>query len=218
MMLYSIIEIEDQALKNRLAETCDDQPFIAKAPLVLLFLADYQRWYDYYLSAGVPEWCTQQGLEMRKPSEGDLLLAICDTLIAAQSAVLAAEALGIGSCYIGDILEKFEIHQQLLDLPPYGMPVTLICFGHPITETFDRRLTPRFGSEFILHKNRYHRLSPDELEEMMRPRNEQLAASGNRKDGLKNIGQFNYARKFSAEFSQEMTRSVRKMIETWNRG
>jgi nitroreductase len=45
-MLYSILQVEDQALKDRLVATCDDQPFIAAAPLVLLFLADYQRWWD----------------------------------------------------------------------------------------------------------------------------------------------------------------------------
>jgi nitroreductase len=44
MMLYSIIEIESQDLKDQLAVTCDNQPFIAKAPWMLLFLADYQRW------------------------------------------------------------------------------------------------------------------------------------------------------------------------------
>lgn len=30
------------------AETCDHQPFIAKAPYLLMFVADYQRWFDYY--------------------------------------------------------------------------------------------------------------------------------------------------------------------------
>ncbi|MCK4726557.1 MAG: nitroreductase family protein, partial [Anaerolineales bacterium] len=29
MMLYTIIEVEDQSLKDQLAVTCDDQPFIA---------------------------------------------------------------------------------------------------------------------------------------------------------------------------------------------
>lgn len=38
-MLYTILQITDQNLKERLAETCDHQPFIAKAPLVLVFLA-----------------------------------------------------------------------------------------------------------------------------------------------------------------------------------
>ena len=46
LMLYSIIEIADQKLKDKLAVTCDNQPFIAKAPLALLFAADYQRQYD----------------------------------------------------------------------------------------------------------------------------------------------------------------------------
>jgi nitroreductase len=48
MMLYSILEIDDPALKGRLAETCDHQPFIAKAPLVFVFLADYARMMAYY--------------------------------------------------------------------------------------------------------------------------------------------------------------------------
>ena len=52
LMLYSIIEIEDQALKDRLAVTCDDQPFIAKAPWVLVFVADYQKWIDLFARLG----------------------------------------------------------------------------------------------------------------------------------------------------------------------
>ncbi|GAH18492.1 unnamed protein product, partial [marine sediment metagenome] len=48
MMFYSIIQVTDQKLKDRLVVTCDNQPHIAKAPLVLLFLADMQRWWDYF--------------------------------------------------------------------------------------------------------------------------------------------------------------------------
>jgi hypothetical protein len=29
------------------------QPFIAKAPLIIVFAADYQRWFDYYRSSNV---------------------------------------------------------------------------------------------------------------------------------------------------------------------
>ncbi|MFW9818668.1 MAG: nitroreductase family protein, partial [Candidatus Thorarchaeota archaeon] len=47
MMFYSIIEVKDQKKKEKLVKTCDNQPHIAKAPLVLIFLADMQRWYDY---------------------------------------------------------------------------------------------------------------------------------------------------------------------------
>ena len=35
--LYTILDITDPALKAALADSCDHQPFIAKAPLVLVF-------------------------------------------------------------------------------------------------------------------------------------------------------------------------------------
>ncbi len=218
MMLYTIIEVDDQVLKDRLAVTCDHQPFIAKAPFLLLFLADYQRWYDYYLVSGVEKICQERERGMRCPEEGDLLLACCDALIAAHNAVIAAESLGIGSCYIGDILEQYESHRELFSLPPYALPVALVCFGYPTAEQAARALTSRFAPEFIVHKNTYRRLDPTGLEKMFSSRNEQLLALGCRKDGIENMGQFNYLKKFSAEFSVEMSRSVRVMIHKWVTG
>ena len=47
-VLYSILDITDQKLKDALAISCDNQPFIAKAPMVLIFLADCRRWLDSY--------------------------------------------------------------------------------------------------------------------------------------------------------------------------
>ena len=93
MMLYSIIEVSDQETKNKLVETCDNQPFIAEAPLVLIFLADYQRWVDYFKISGVEQFCEENGTSMVKPEEGDLFLACCDALIAAQTAVIVAESM-----------------------------------------------------------------------------------------------------------------------------
>ena len=46
--LYTILDITDPALKATLADLCDHQPFIAKAPLVLVFLADCRRWLNAY--------------------------------------------------------------------------------------------------------------------------------------------------------------------------
>src|SRR5512140_819827 len=89
LMLYSIVEVTDQRIKNKLVKTCDNQPFIARAPLVWLFLADYQRWFDYFIASGVEALCEKKQIPMRKPEEGDLFLACCDALIASQTAVLA---------------------------------------------------------------------------------------------------------------------------------
>jgi len=215
MMLYSIIEIEDQELKERLAITCDNQPFIAKAPFVLLFVADYQRWYDYYLLCSVPERCEELGICPRDPQAGDLLLACCDTLIAAQTAVIAAESLGIGSCYIGDILENYETHRELLALPRYVLPITMLCFGHPAREKGAKTRTTRFDREFIVHKNCYRRLDEANLERMFSPLQEKLFASGQKRKEAENLGQHQYFRKFIADFSIEMNRSVKEMLKNW---
>jgi nitroreductase len=210
MMLYSIIEIADQAIKDKLARSCDNQPFIAKAPLLLLFLADYQRWFDTYVAYDAEAFCAAQGRDLRTPGEGDLLLACCDALVAAQTAVIAAESLGIGSCYIGDIMEMYEYHKELLALPQYAFPVALLCFGYPRDASRERELTPRFPQEAIHFTNAYRRLEEDALREMLEPRAPQRYLAG-----ATNVGQHQYARKFAADFSVEMTRSVREAIRQW---
>ena len=148
MTLYSIIDIQDQAIKEKLAKTCDNQPFIAKAPLVLIFVADYQKWYDAFSFFG----CSP-----RKPAAGEFLLAVQDAAIAAQNAVTAAESLGIGSCYIGDIMEHYEKHRELLNLPPYVFPAIMVVFGYPTQQQADRQKPKRAPLDFIVQENRYHR-------------------------------------------------------------
>ena len=153
MMLYSIIEVEDQKLKDKLVKSCDNQPFIAKAPLVLLFLADYQRWMDYFATCDIDSYRKDENLPNRTPQEGDLLLACCDALIAAQTTVIAAESMGIGSCYIGDIMENYEFHKGLFNLPKYTFPITLLCFGYPKEKLLNKELKPRFPQKYINFKN-----------------------------------------------------------------
>jgi FMN reductase (NADPH)/FMN reductase [NAD(P)H] len=210
LMLYSILEIEDQGIKEKLARSCDNQPFIARAPLVLVFLADYQRWIDVFMASGVPSYCEAEGEAMRLPGEGDLLLACCDALIAAQTAVIAAESLGIGSCYIGDIMEQYEYHKELLDLPQYTFPVTMLCFGYPTTAARTRTLTSRFPQTCVHFKNSYRRLEDQELLGMLEPRKRERYPGD-----ATNVGQQVYVRKFSAAFTVEMTRSVRRAIQAW---
>jgi nitroreductase len=215
MQLYSIIEISDQAIKDRLVETCDNQPFIARAPFVLLFLADYQRWLDYFRAAGVEDQCSERSIPMRLPQEGDLFLACCDALIAAQTAVIAAESLGLGSCYIGDIMENYEIHRELFDLPQYVFPICLLCFGYPTQGQIERKKTRRFDRRFIIFENRYRRLQPEEFEAMFAQRNAETFRDRDEIEGARNFGQRMYWRKFDSDFSREMSRSVRAIIKSW---
>ena len=211
LLLYSILEIEDQALKDRLAVTCDHQPFIARAPWLLLFVADFQKWMDLFAVCGcnelpgVPHGVT--------PGLGDLLMACNDALIAAQNAVVAAESLGIGSCYIGDIMELGETHAELLQLPRYTFPAALLCLGRPKVRP---KRTERY-EEHVVHKNVYRRLSAPELLEVSRELDE-LHGMRETQDGVTGCVQDVYARKFTADFAVEMNRSVAWWLERWTSG
>ena len=196
--LYTILDITDQQLKDKLVETCDHQPMIAQAKLVLIFCADCKKWYDAYAAVGC---------QPRKPGVGDLLLACSDAIIAAQNAVTAAESLGIGSCYIGDIMENCEQQRELLGLPEYVFPVGMVIFGYP-TEQQQRRPKPeRVQMHYIVHENGYKPLSKQELEEMWTPR------AGEK--GYEAWMEAFCNRKYSSDFSREMTRSVGKYLEQY---
>jgi nitroreductase len=215
LMLYTIIEVSDQGIKDKLVKSCDNQPFIARAPLVWLFLADYQRWFDYFIASGVEELCVQKQTPMRKPQEGDLFLACCDALIAAQTAVIAAESLKLGSCYIGDIMENFEIHRELFNLPKYVFPICMVCFGYPPAQQMEREQTTRFHEKYILFENHYRRLAGEEFAEMYHQAHEDIFHGREEVMGTRNVGQLMYTRKFNADFSQEMSRSVRAILKAW---
>lgn len=195
--LYTILDITDPALKATVADLCDHQPFIAKAPLILVFLADCRRWLRAYHAAGMPQ--------ARKPGYGDLMLAMADTCIAAQNAVTAAESMGIGSCYIGDVIENAEAMRDALHLPEYVVPACMLVFGRP-TEQQQRRPKPaRFAEEAVVCENTYRDRTPDELRADFAAR---AAANGQAEFDFDSAIQAFCKRKYESDFSREMTRSA----------
>lgn len=198
--LYTIIHVTDAQLKAELAESCDHQPFIAKAPLVLVFCADCRKWYQAFL---------ESGCEPRLPGVGDLMLAVSDTNIAAQNAVVAAQSLGIGSCYIGDIMENAEKQRELLKLPPYVFPAAMLVFGYPTEQQLGRPKPPRSDMRHIVHENGYRDMDADELKQM-------LSVKAGTQDYDEWIRAF-CNRKYNSDFSREMTRSVGVFLDDFQK-
>ncbi len=194
--LYTILDITDQSIKDRLAVTCDNQPFIAKAPMVLIFLADCQKWYDAYEA---------YSCNPRLPGVGDLMIAVSDCNIAAQNAVTAAESFGIGSCYIGDVMERCEEHRELLLLPPYVFPAAMVVFGYPTAQQKARKKPERCELKDIVHENAYRRIDPAAFPEMLK-----------KHSGTQEFREWINAfctRKYNSDFAKEMTRSVAEYLK-----
>ncbi len=194
--LYTILDITDQHKKEQLAVTCDNQPFIAQADLVLIFCADCKKWLDAYQEAGI---------DAQMPGMGDLMLAVTDAAIAAQNAVTAAWSLGIGSCYIGDIMEQNEKNREILSLPDYVFPAVMAVFGYPADSQKKRKKPLRFDADFTVYENAY-------------PQKHDCRAMFEKRRGSQDyedwVQQF-CTRKYSSDFANELRRSVKKYLNQY---
>lgn len=205
MTLWTIINVTDPEKKLALSKSCDNQPFIATAPLVLVFCADYRRWFELFKTL-------ELGEALRTPGEGDLMLAMADTIIAAHATVVAADSLGYGSCYIGDIIEHCDTQREILGLPEYVKPVCMAVYGKPTAFQMERKKPARFALEDVVHENAYRKQDAQEMREMLMKRQELDDEAFDRW-----ILAFT-KRKWNCDFSREMTRSAAQMIREWCEG
>lgn len=205
MTLWTAIRVTDPEKKQALAASCDHQPFIASAPLVLVFCADYKRWFDVFQTLALGE-------ELRKPAEGDFLLACVDAVIAAHAAVTAADALGYGSCYIGDIIENCDVQREILGLPEYVKPVCMAVFGVPTQQQRERSKPARFQVGDVVHENTYRAADADRVKQMLRER------QGLEGEAFERWLTAFAKRKWNCDFSREMSRSAKQMMEEWSAG
>lgn len=210
---FSVIEIVDQKKKDELCALCENQAMISKAPGVWLFLSDMERLYSWMKEKKCAE---SFGETLKAPGIGAFHLGMQDAIIAAQNAVVAAEALGMHSCFVGDIIENYEKIQALFDLPKYAVPACLLIFGYaksiPSTP-----LTTRPEPEFVFMKDSYKHQDVEECEKMY----EKNTASFRERGVLPfdNTGSYidwYYRKKYTSDWMAEMSRSVEVFLKRWS--
>ena len=119
----SIVCVQDGAARQRAAELCGGQPWIAQAPAFLVFCADFHR---AHLAAAM------NGREMAIfESVEALLVGACDVGLAMGNAIAAAESLGLGIVPIGGVRSQPQALVEMLELPRYVFPICGLVVGHP---------------------------------------------------------------------------------------
>jgi nitroreductase len=146
LQAWSVVAVRDPARKARLAELAAGQAHIRECPLLLLWIADLSRLDRVGEQVGVAAGANHY-LEM-------FLVAVIDAALAAQNAVAAAEALGLGTCYLGAMRNHPEAVARELALPPQAFVTFGLCVGH---EDPSRRaaVKPRLDPSLILHHEQY---------------------------------------------------------------
>jgi len=148
---YSIIKIESKETRNKLAEMCG-QDFIARAPVNLIFCIDWHRLRRWAKLEIAPFTATD--------SFRHFWISFQDTIISAQNICTAADAMGLGSVYIGTIMDLMLEIRDICALPKGVLPVVLLCLGYPKSEPMVRR---KLGREVIVHSEKYQEIGDQRL-------------------------------------------------------
>jgi len=79
--------------------------------------------------------------------------------------VVAAESFGIGTCYVGSILEMDV--QKILGVPEYVFPAGMVCMGYP-EDIPD--LGMRLPLDAVVHRNTYKLPTDDDIADWYKER------------------------------------------------
>lgn len=146
LQLWSVVEVRDAERRRALSEVAGGQAHILECASFLVWVADLHRPTELARARGIGD----EGLSYLEM----FLMASIDTALAAQNAVVAAEALGLGVVYIGALRNDAERVAQILELPPRSFAVFGLCVGwpHPAAEG---AIKPRLPQRVVLHHERY---------------------------------------------------------------
>jgi nitroreductase len=143
---WSVIAVENKARKTRLAELCAKQAMVAQAPLLLVWLADLSR----IAAIGERQSVALEGLDYME----SFMVASLDAAFAAQNTVVAAEALGLGTVYVGAMRDHPEAVAKELKLPPMCVALFGMCIGYP-TAGSAASIKPRLPQPALVHRETY---------------------------------------------------------------
>lgn len=145
VMAYTIIGITDESIKSKLANI-SGQHYVKDNGHLFVFCADLHRIYN--LSTIDNEEHIKNNIE----SVEQFIVSTIDTSLAAQNAIIAAESMGLGCCFLGSLRNDIEGVNDLLKLPNYVIPLFGIAMGYPNEQS---EIKPRLPLEVVYHENEY---------------------------------------------------------------
>jgi hypothetical protein len=157
-----------------------------------------------------------EGIEYRSPGLGDLHIAMQDAIIAAQNAVIAAESLGLGSCYIGDVIMDYDKVAALLKLTPYAIIATMVVFGYPIDPEKRPKAMERCPLDSIFFENTYEQPHLSQMEKAYASMEERFRRQNRLPYGnTGNLADYSYLTKHTAPYRKAMNDSAKEFTHAW---
>lgn len=205
MQLYTVIVSRDPEALKRLQALHLGQPMAGSCSALLTFCADTRRF---------ARWC-----EARKTSSGldnlsGLLLAVADATIFAQQAVAAAEAAGIGTCYLGTVTYDLDGFARELELPDGVLPLFAVAMGYPDGEL--PQPSDRLPLEAVVHREKYHDPSDADIDRYYADKEElEESARFIAENGRETLAQVYAEVRYPRAMNEKISDDLRAFVGKW---
>jgi nitroreductase len=148
----SVVTVQKAKARKDLAQMVGDQPWVRNAPLSMIFCIDFHR---------IKRWASLSGVKYRgEKALLPFLIAYADLMCSAQNVVILAESLGLGSVYIGTILDVIDQARKYFSMPKHVLPMMVLSIGYP--KSLPKGIT-KLGPEVVAHRERYRELKDDRI-------------------------------------------------------
>jgi len=148
----SIITVERAGARKDLAKVVGGQPWVKNAPLSMIFCIDFRR---------IKRWASLSGVKYRgEKALLPFLIAYADLMCSAQNVVILAESLGLGSVYIGTILDVIDQARKYFSMPRYVVPMMVLSIGYP--QSVPKGIT-KLSRDVVAHSERYRELTDNQI-------------------------------------------------------
>ena len=211
MQTWSVVITSDKEIRQHLFKAHFEQEMLLEAPLLLTFCSDFHR---------MRRWIKLRDAADNFDNLMSFMIGAIDATLAAQNVALAAEAQGLGICYMGTTLASCDTIAQILELPHNVVPVVGYVMGYPDESPQLRDRLPLSG---LVHREKYQKYSDEDISTIYDEREQKgweryMSFPRLRKmieeSGVKNLAQVYTQVKYTQEshkhFSQNILRCLRE--------
>ncbi len=201
MQVYSVIVSKDAEKRKELCKMHFGQKMVEQAPVLLTFCADFNRFN---------KWCLQREAEPGYDNFLSFFTAAIDALLVAQNAAVAAEAYGLGICYLGTTTYQADKLIDFFNLPQGVVPITTLVVGYPGE---DPQKADRLPAKGVVHYESYQDFSPEDIDQIYHEKEElpltkQLLEENQLKTLAQIFTQKRYTKKDNIHFSKVFLKAI----------
>ena len=202
MQIYSIVVTQDKERKKELAKYHFGQKMVEDAAAVVTVCVDINRYH---------KWCLQRNAGIAYDNFLWFVSGLEDATITTQNICVAAEAKGLGICYLGTVLYNAPEISAFLNLPKGVVPVTTITMGYPDETPTQTERLPLSG---VVHYETYKDYTAEDIDAVFAEK-EALPFSKEmvRINQTENLAQIFTQKRYKKEDNMFMSRKLLKFLE-----